>query len=207
MGRGREEDRGRPVEPGEARRQGSDPDAVRINRGGDGQDQGAGRGGRQQASEERQGSRVRRTGAANGQSSGQQTPREQGSPLQTERGRTTIEDSAVQKIAGIAAREVDGVRAGGSPSQSVGGLLSNLPGVNGDSESRGVSVEVGEVEATVDLTLTVAYGLSIPQVSESVRRNVVNRVENLVGLRVVEVNITVDDVFFPEQEQQSQQQG
>ena len=150
---------------------------------------------------------MRRAGAANAQSSGQQTPREQGSPLQTERGRTTIEDSAVQKIAGIAAREVDGVRAGGSPSQSVGGLLSNLPGVNGDSESRGVSVEVGEVEATVDLTLTVAYGLSIPQVSESVRRNVVNRVENLVGLRVVEVNITVDDVFFPEQEQQSQQQG
>jgi uncharacterized alkaline shock family protein YloU len=39
-----------------------------------------------------------------------------------------------------------------------------------------------------------------------VRRNIINRVENLVGLRVTEVNITVNDVFFPEQEQQQQQQ-
>lgn len=77
--------------------------------------------------------------------------------------------------------------------------------MSGDSESRGVSVEVGEIEAAVDITATVAYGMSIPQVSEAVRRNVVNRVENLVGLRVTEVNIRVDDVFFPEQQQRQQQ--
>lgn len=131
----------------------------------------------------------------------------QGSPLHTERGNTSIQDGVVAKIAGIAAQEVDGVRMGGSTSQSVGGLLSSIPGVSGgSSESRGVSVEVGEIEAAVDLTATVAYGRSIPQVSEAVRRNVINRVENLVGLRVTEVNITVNDVFFPEQERQQQQQ-
>jgi uncharacterized alkaline shock family protein YloU len=74
------------------------------------------------------------------------------------------------------------------------------------SQSRGVSVEVGEVEAAVDVTLTVAYGISIPQVAEAVRRNIINRVENLVGLRVTEVNVSVNDVFFPEQEQQQQQE-
>ncbi|MDP9455120.1 MAG: Asp23/Gls24 family envelope stress response protein [Actinomycetota bacterium] len=132
---------------------------------------------------------------------------QQNSPLHTDRGTTRIEDSVVAKIAGIAAQEVDGVRMGGSTSQSVGGLLSSIPGVSGGgSESRGVSVEVGEIEAAVDITATVAYGRSIPQVSEAVRRNVVNRVENLVGLRVTEVNITVNDVFFPEQERQQQQQ-
>ena len=137
----------------------------------------------------------------------QRTQRQQdGSPLQTERGGTRIEDSVVQKIAGIAAQEVEGVRMGGSTSQSLGGILSSVPGVSGGSESRGVSVEVGEVEAAVDLTLTVAYGRSIPQVAEAVRRNVINRVENLVGLRVTEVNIAVNDVFFPEQESQQQQQ-
>ena len=131
----------------------------------------------------------------------------QGSPLHTERGNTSIQDGVVAKIAGIAAQEVDGVRMGGSTSQSVGGLLSSIPGVSGgSSESRGVSVEVGEIEAAVDITATVAYGRSIPQVSEAVRRNVINRVENLVGLRVTEVNITVNDVFFPEQERQQQQQ-
>jgi uncharacterized alkaline shock family protein YloU len=138
----------------------------------------------------------------------QQQRQQQDSPLRTERGGTRIEDSVVSKISGIAAQEVDGVRMGGGTSQAIGGLLSSVTGSSGGSggQSRGVSVEVGEVEAAVDVTLTVAYGISIPQVAEAVRRNIINRVENLVGLRVTEVNITVNDVFFPEQEQQQQQQ-
>jgi uncharacterized alkaline shock family protein YloU len=138
----------------------------------------------------------------------QQQRQQLDSPLQTERGGTRIEDSVVSKISGIAAQEVDGVRMGGGTSQAIGGLLSSVTGSSGGSggQSRGVSVEVGEVEAAVDVTLTVAYGISIPQVAEAVRRNIINRVENLVGLRVTEVNITVNDVFFPEQEQQQQQQ-
>ena len=138
----------------------------------------------------------------------QQQQGQQGSPLQSERGTTRIEDSVVQKIAGIAAQEVDGVRMGGGTSQAVGGILSSITGGSTGSggQTRGVSVEVGEVESAVDLTMTVEYGKSIPQVSEAVRRNVVNRVENLVGLRVTEVNVTVNDVFFPQEEQQQQQQ-
>jgi uncharacterized alkaline shock family protein YloU len=137
----------------------------------------------------------------------QQQRQQQDSPLRTERGGTRIEDSVVSKISGIAAQEVDGVRMGGGTSQAIGGLLSSVTGSSGGSggQSRGVSVEVGEVEAAVDVTLTVAYGISIPQVAEAVRRNIINRVENLVGLRVTEVNITVNDVFFPEQEQQQRQ--
>ena len=61
---------------------------------------------------------------------------------------------------------------------------------------------MGEVEAAVDLTLTAEYGKSIPQLAEAVRRNVIWRVENLVGLRVTEVNITVNNIFFPQQEKQ-----
>ena len=144
-----------------------------------------------------QGPNVRRTGAAGPDDSGS-------NPLQTDRGVTRIEDSVVQKIAGIASQEVDGVRMGGGAAQAVGGVLSSITGGSaGDGgATRGVSVEVGEVESAVDLTLTVEYGKSIPQVSESVRRNVVNRIENLTGLNVTEVNITVNDVFFPGEEQQ-----
>ncbi len=132
---------------------------------------------------------------------------QQQSPLQTEQGITRIEDSVVAKIAGIAAQEVEGVRMGGGATQAIGGILSNVPGMGGGGEARGVAVEVGQVEAMVDLTMTVLYGRSIPQMSEAVRRNVINRVENLVGLNVTEVNITVNDVFFPEQEEQPGQQG
>ena len=130
------------------------------------------------------------------------------SPLQTERGGTKIEDSVVSKIAGIAAQEVEGVRMGGGASQAIGGILSSVTGGSSGSgsQSRGVSVDIGEVEAAVDATLTVEYGKSIPQVAEAVRRNIINRVENLVGLKVTEVNIDVSDVFFPQQEQEQEQE-
>lgn len=138
----------------------------------------------------------------------QRTQQGGSSPLQTERGGTRIEDSVVQKIAGIAAQEVDGVRMGGGTTQAVGGILSSITGgsAGGGSQARGVSVEVGEVESAVDITMTVEYGKSIPQISEAVRRNIVNRIENLTGLNVTEVNITVNDVFFPQEEEQQQQQ-
>ena len=137
----------------------------------------------------------------------QRTQQGGSNPLQTERGGTRIEDSVVQKIAGIAAQEVDGVRMGGGTTQAVGGILSSITGgsAGGGSQTRGVSVEVGEVESAVDITMTVEYGKSIPQISEAVRRNIVNRIENLTGLNVTEVNITVNDVFFPQEEQQQQQ--
>src|SRR5919205_3942900 len=126
-----------------------------------------------------------------------------GSPLQTERGSTSISDSVVSKIAGIAAQEVDGIRMGSGASQAVGGILGSI---TGGSQTQGVSVEVGQEEAALDLTLTAEYGKSIPQLAEAVRRNVINRVENLVGLRVTEVNVTVSNVFFPQQEAEEQRQ-
>ncbi len=130
----------------------------------------------------------------------------QESPLKTERGTTTIQDGVVSKVAGIAAQEVEGVRMGsGGTSQAVGSIMSAVPGVGSGSESRGVSVEVGEVEAAVDLSMSVEYGRAIHQTAEAVRTNVIRRVENLLGLRVTEVNITVNNLFFPQQEQQQQQ--
>jgi uncharacterized alkaline shock family protein YloU len=141
-----------------------------------------------------------------GRTRGRQRQQQQ-SPLQTERGTTTIQDGVVSKVAGIAAQEVEGVRMGsGGASQAVGSIMSAVPGVGSGSESRGVSVEVGEVETAVDLNLIVEYGRTIHQIAEAVRTNVIRRVENLVGLRVTEVNITVNDIFFPQQEEEQEQE-
>jgi len=131
---------------------------------------------------------------------------QQGSPLQTERGSTSISDSVVSKIAGIASQEVDGIRMGSGGSQAVSGLLGSITGGSGGSQTQGVSVEVGQEEAALDLTLTAEYGKSIPQLAEAVRRNVANRVESLVGLRVTEVNIVVSNIFFPQQEAEQERQ-
>ncbi len=145
-------------------------------------------------------------------------PTEHQSPLRSERGNTTISDAVVSQVAGIAAQEVEKVQMGGGAAAAVGGFLQSVTGGSsgGGNYSRGVSVEVGEEEAAIDLTMAVEYGASIPQVTEAARRNVINRVENLVGLRVTEVNITVNDVQFPEErpmlgqqqevEQQAQEQ-
>ncbi len=116
--------------------------------------------------------------------------------LQTGRGTTTIADAVVSKVAGIAAREVRGVHSmGGGASRALGGVTSRM-GL-GDERTQGVSVEVGEREAAIDITITVEYGESIPQVSNQVRENVVRRIEGITGLSVTEVNVTVNDLYFP----------
>src|ERR671910_506860 len=122
------------------------------------------------------------------------------SPLKSEMGNTTISNTVVSQIAGIAAQEVEKVQMVGGTSAAVGGLLQSVTGSTGGGNlSRGVSVEVGEEEAAVDMTMTVEYGQSIPRVTEAARRNVINLVESLSGLRVTEVNITVNDVQIPEE--------
>jgi uncharacterized alkaline shock family protein YloU len=130
----------------------------------------------------------------------QRTQRDsQGSPLQSERGRTSISDSVVSQIAGVAAQEVEKVQMAGGTTAAVGGFLQSVTGSSSGNYARGVSVEVGDEEAAIDLTMVVEYGYSVPQLTEAARRNVINRVESLTGLRVTEVNITVNDVQVPEE--------
>ena len=116
------------------------------------------------------------------------------SRLVTDAGNTSIADAVVARIAGLAAREIPGVHSmGKGMSRAVGQLRSMIPG--GDTASRGVGVEVGEREAAIDLDLVTWYGQSIVDVTQSVRSNVMERVEDMTGLKVVEVNINVDDVY------------
>ncbi|MBV7647740.1 Asp23/Gls24 family envelope stress response protein [Streptomyces albidoflavus] len=116
------------------------------------------------------------------------------------RGKTTIADGVVEKIAGLAARDVDGVHAMGSGiSRTLGAMRDRVPG-GGKSVTRGVSAEVGEVQTALDLEIVVDYGVSIADVARSVRENVVNAVERMTGLEVVEVNIAVSDVKLPDED-------
>jgi uncharacterized alkaline shock family protein YloU len=127
-------------------------------------------------------------------------PRQRATELVTPEGKTTIADVVVSKIAGIAAREVPGVRE--LVGQGMGAAVSGLAQRVGrtDARSTGVNVEVGEREAAVDLRLTVEYGVSIPELATAVRGNVMDRLQSMTGLRVKEVNIDVVDLYFPEEE-------
>ncbi len=126
--------------------------------------------------------------------------------LVSTQGKTTIADSVVAKIVGIAAREVEGVHdlVTSGAGAAISGLATRMTG--GDQRAQGVNVEVGEREAAVDLNIVVDYGVSIPQVAEAVRRNIISRVAAMTGLVVKEVNIAVTDLYFPQDQALQQQQ-
>jgi uncharacterized alkaline shock family protein YloU len=140
----------------------------------------------------------RETSEKSGRTSGSSlsTSSGNGAPLESERGTTSIDDTVVTKVAGIAAREVRGVHdLGGGTARALGGVTQAV-GL-ADERTQGVSVEVGEREAAIDLTAVIEYGESIPQVAEQIRDNIVKRVEGITGLSVTEVNVTVNDLHFP----------
>ncbi|MBC7272154.1 MAG: Asp23/Gls24 family envelope stress response protein, partial [Streptomyces sp.] len=118
------------------------------------------------------------------------------------RGRTTIADGVVEKIAGMAARDVVGVHAMGSGiSRTFGAVRERVPGQT-KSVTRGVKAEVGEVQTALDLEIVIDYGVSIADVARAVRENVIAAVERMTGLEVVEVNIAVSDVKLPDEEEE-----
>lgn len=124
----------------------------------------------------------------------------EGHALVTAQGKTSIADSVVEKIAGVAAREVSGVHdMGRGAARAFGTIKERMPGGGaGPNVTQGVKVEVGERQAAIDIDLVVEYGVSIPDVSQSVRDNVIQKVERMTGLEVTEVNVSVDDVFLGE---------
>ncbi len=116
--------------------------------------------------------------------------------LATGDGQISVAEGVVQKIAGKACREISGVHSMGTGSaRAFGALRERIPGSSGPSVAQGVGVEVGETEAAIDLDIVVDYGVSIAELGRSIQRNVKQSVERMTGLRVVEVNVAVDDVY------------
>ena len=108
-------------------------------------------------------------------------------------GEVQIADEVVAIIAGLAATEVEGVdsMAGNITNVLVGKLgMTNL--------SKGVKVDVTEEHVSVDLSLNIRYGYSIPSVSEQVQEKVSTAIENMTGLTVLDVNVKIAGVNMDE---------
>ncbi|MFJ7626861.1 Asp23/Gls24 family envelope stress response protein [Streptomyces sp. NPDC097595] len=112
------------------------------------------------------------------------------------RGTTTIADSVVSTIAGIAVRETDGIYSvGKGPSRAIGAVKDKVS--RSSDPGRGVKVEVGEKQTAIDVDIVVEYGAPILDTARSLRTNVTDAVETMTGLDVVEININVTDVHVP----------
>ncbi|MGB4504429.1 MAG: Asp23/Gls24 family envelope stress response protein [Syntrophaceticus sp.] len=115
----------------------------------------------------------------------------------TSLGAIRIANEVVAVIAGLAATEVEGL-AGMS-----GGIAGGFTEMLGRKNlSKGVRVEVGEKETAVDIFVIVEYGVKIPDVAFRVQENVKNAIENMTGLTVVDVNVHVQGVSFPEMQEE-----
>lgn len=134
----------------------------------------------------------------------QNTPKELDA-LHTEHGDTTIADTVVAKIAGIAAREVSGVYAmGNAARRAIGSIAQRVTGADQKNNvTGGVSVEKGERETAIDVSVVIEYGSSIVEVSEQIRENVIRAVEHGTGLEVVSVDVAISDVHLPEDDDDS----
>lgn len=121
-------------------------------------------------------------------------------PLQTEHGVTTIDENVVAKIAGMAAREVPGVYdMGNAVRRAFSAVTDRIPNAQ-TNVAGGVSVQKGETQAAIEITIVIDYGVSIVEVSNAIRRNVIEQLEGTTGLEIVEVNINVTDVHLPDED-------
>jgi len=112
-----------------------------------------------------------------------------------ENGQVKISDDVVATIAGLAATEIEGVA--GMSGGFTGGIADMLGRKN---LSKGVKVQVGDKDASIDLYIIVKYGAKIPDVAWKIQESVKDAIINMTGLKVVEVNIHVQGVEL-EQEQ------
>lgn len=129
-------------------------------------------------------------------------PAMSGTPAHAEHslGRTTINDSVVSKVAGIAAREARGVHAlGGGAARAFGAIRE---AINATDQSQGITVEVGESEVAVDVTIVAEYPAALQEVADGVRDAVIRAIESIVGMKVTEVNVTVNDVHLPSDDEE-----
>ena len=112
-------------------------------------------------------------------------------------GSIRVADEVVGIIAGLAATEIEGI-AGMS-----GGIAGGIAEILGRKNfTKGVKVEVGERETAIDLFVIVKYGERIPDVAIAAQENVKRAIETMTGLDVIEVNIHVQGVSFPEDEKE-----
>lgn len=121
---------------------------------------------------------------------------------QDQKGRTTIAPTVVQQIARITTEEVYGVyTVGGGMERAFGAIRERIPGASA-SRTSGVVVEVGETQAAIDLEIVVEHGAALMDLAQAIRSNVITAVQRMTDLEVVEVNIAVNDVHLPDEEDQ-----
>ncbi len=104
--------------------------------------------------------------------------------------RLRFEKSAVEKIASVAAFQVEGVL------DLKGGMISGIQETFGSTDiTKGVTAELGEKEAAFDINIIMEHGYSAQKVYQKIKKLVMEHVQFMTGLEVVEINLKVVDLM------------
>ncbi|MBS9776327.1 MAG: Asp23/Gls24 family envelope stress response protein [Fusobacterium sp.] len=112
----------------------------------------------------------------------------------SELGNIRIAEDVVKSIAARACLEVEGVY------KLSGGVVGEVSKILGKKKSaNGVKVEVGEKECSVEVFVIIEYGYKIPEVAVQVQKAVLENISTYTGLKVVEVNVYIQNIKMEEE--------
>ena len=111
-------------------------------------------------------------------------------------GVTTIKDSVIGKVAGLAVQEIPGVYAlGSTPVRAIDAIVGSI---SRSELNPGVTIELGDDGVTVHIVLVAAYPVALTALADQVRASVTQAIEGLVGMTVTAVNVTITDIYVAE---------
>ena len=123
------------------------------------------------------------------------------------KGRIHIADEVVEKVAGLAAMEVEGVAdLGGDFARALESVRERI-GIGNKRGDQGVKADVQGHQVAISVTIMVEFGHVVLEVARQVQSNVALQTQRMLGLTVVEVNVTVDDVRTPKPPKPEQEEA
>ena len=107
-------------------------------------------------------------------------------------GNLKISQEVIATIAGVAAREIEGVFGMAQAPGNLKKLIAKSP------SSRSVNITMNDDIAVIDVYVTLRYGAKIPEVSQSIQTSVKEAVQTMTGIVVSRVNVFVAGISFEE---------
>ncbi len=105
---------------------------------------------------------------------------------QTREDKIRISEEVIATIAGIAATEITDVASLSS------GFVDGIAGMLGKkSPGRGIKVELKDTQVSIDISVVMQYGCKIHEVAREMQTRVRTAVEDMTGLEVLNVNISI----------------
>ena len=120
-----------------------------------------------------------------------------------ELGNISISSDVVATIATSVLSDIDGVYslAGGQGKSDISKFFQN---VTASGSSKGIEVEVGETECTIDLYIVAKLGHQLPALAGEIQKNVVKAITDMTGLKVQEVNVYIQKVVKDDAKKESE---